>query len=425
MSRQKEKWKLVRGSWISTQNVLPGVWQRKEGGHVVRARAMNRRNGKQTEIWKVLPDKTASEALQWLDSERARIRDGIDKAKPSKTPFATFAVSLLERKIKAGDIKSQAGIHKWGSVLKRLIESRLGELFVETLCPQDFIDWRNDAAAMIADGNYAPTTMNTDLSVLRVILKHAKIEFGLVGNPVEAIVPFDTSQHATYSYEEPNSLTVEELRDFLACMRVDFPQHFAMTFVGFCLGKRPSTLRPLRRKGPTPDVLWDQGVLLFRRSNTFGQEVMQGVKTGGEERVHAPEELFDVLRWHVDTQLRLGPQQESELLFPSLTGGFRARSVLDKPFAEVATNMGLAKRITPRGMRRTFQDLCRAASVSDLVTRSISGHATETMQRHYSTVSAQEQQNGLANVIRLIDFQSPLEGGEESGEVRSAGGEDR
>lgn len=98
-----------------------------------------------------------------------------------------------------------------------------------------------------------------------------------------------------------------------------------------------------------------------------------------------------MLRWHVDTQLRLGPQQESELLFPSLTGGFRARSVLDKPFAEVATNMGLGKRITPRGMRRTFQDLCRAASVSDLVTRSISGHATETMQRHYSTVSAQER----------------------------------
>ncbi len=165
--------------------------------------------------------------------------------------------------------------------------------------------------------------------------------------------------------------------------------------------------------------------MLFRRSNTLGQKVMQGVKTGGEERVHAPEELFDVLRWHVDTQLRLGLQQESDLLFPSLTGGFRTRSVLDKPFAEVAASIKLAKRITPRGMRRTFQDLCRAASVSDLVTRSISGHATETMQRHYSTVSALEQKNGLANVIRLIDFRSPASSGEESGEVRSAGGEDQ
>jgi hypothetical protein len=31
---------------------------------------------------------------------------------------------------------------------------------------------------------------------------------------------------------------------------------------------RPSTLRPLRRTGPTPDVLWDQGVVLVRRSHT-------------------------------------------------------------------------------------------------------------------------------------------------------------
>jgi hypothetical protein len=40
-------------------------------------------------------------------------------------------------------------------------------------------------------------------------------------------------------------------------------------------------------------------------------------------------------------------------------------------------------------MRRTFQDLARAAEVRDIVTRSASGHSTEAMQRHYSTVSGQ------------------------------------
>ena len=38
-----------------------------------------------------------------------------------------------------------------------------------------------------------------------------------------------------------------------------------------------------------------------------------------------PKELLDVLRWDVDTQLRPGPQQESDLLFPSEIGGFRSR----------------------------------------------------------------------------------------------------
>jgi integrase len=249
--------------------------------------------------------------------------------------------------------------------------------------------------------------MNTDLSILRVVMSTAKIELGLSVNPMEGIAPFDTSQHPTYTYEQPNSLTVDELREFLRCMRKDYPAHYAMTFMGFALGKRPSTMRPLRRKGATVDVLWDTGVLLFRRSNTHGQIAMEGVKTGGEERVQIPETLLAVLRWHVETQLRSAAQRQSDLLFPALHGGFRAGSVLDEPFREVAKTMKLSKRITPRGMRRTFQDLCRAAEVGDLVTRSISGHATEAMQRHYSTVALEEQRRGLANVLNLIGVSQP------------------
>ena len=52
-------------------------------------------------------------------------------------------------------------------------------------------------------------------------------------------------------------------------------------------------------------------------------------------------------------------------------------------------------------MRRTFQDLARAAEVKDIVTRAISGHATETMQHHYSTVAADEKKPAIAKVIEL------------------------
>jgi hypothetical protein len=65
---------------------------------------------------------------------------------------------------------------------------------------------------------------------------------------------------------------------------------------------------------------------------------------------------MDVLRWHVDTQLRPGPQRESELLFRSEVGGYRSPSSLDKPFAAVAKAIGLRKRVTPRAMRRSFQN---------------------------------------------------------------------
>jgi len=64
--------------------------------------------------------------------------------------------------------------------------------------------------------------------------------------------------------------------------------------------------------------------------------------------------------------------------------------------------MKLSYPLTPRAMRRTFQDLARAAEVADIVTRSVSGHAAAEMQRHYSTVNPREQREGLARVLRVI-----------------------
>jgi hypothetical protein len=69
----------------------------------------------------------------------------------------------------------------------------------------------------------------------------------------------------------------------------------------------------------------------------------------------------------------------------------------------------MSKKITPRGMRRTFQDLARAAEVKDVVTRAISGHVTEEMQRHYSTVRPEEVRSGIARVVSLAQARAVLE----------------
>ncbi|HEX2571265.1 MAG TPA: hypothetical protein VH877_17035 [Polyangia bacterium] len=82
--------------------------------------------------------------------------------------------------------------------------------------------------------------------------------------------------------------------------------------------------------------------------------------------------------------------------------------VLDKPFRVVAKVLGLKKAVTPRAMRRTFQDLARAAEVKDLVTRAVSGHSTEAMQRHYSTVNQEEIRQGLARVISLAGVREAM-----------------
>lgn len=56
------------------------------------------------------------------------------------------------------------------------------------------------------------------------------------------------------------------------------------------------------------------------------------------------------------------------------------------------------------------------------MTRSISGHLTETMQHHYSTVNGAEQREALGKVLRLVHPLTLATGGEDGGEGPSTGG---
>jgi hypothetical protein len=94
---KKQEWRLLKGSWISNEPVLPRVWQRKEGGHVVRARVIDRSTGRQREIWKALPQADAPTALKWIDEETKRIRAGAVSAEAQRLRFCDYATSLFER----------------------------------------------------------------------------------------------------------------------------------------------------------------------------------------------------------------------------------------------------------------------------------------------------------------------------------------
>jgi integrase len=398
---KKVEWTRRYGIEMSAKPVRPGVWRRKEGGFFVRGQATDPRTNKSTDVRKVLLGSDPLEAERWLRDELHKIRTG-QAATPEKTRFGDYAVSLLQRKLDSGDIRSAKTKGQWASVLERHLIPEFGLMPLDALRRSDIMDWRNRVAKRVHGGELSPHTFNDWLSILKVIVTAYVSEHEMERNPALMIPKFDTRTKPTYTDEEPNSLTAPELRDFLAAMRRMFPQHFAMVALGFATGLRPSSLRPIRRHGKHADVLWDDGVLLVRRSQTRGTEVMDCTKTGGRQRLSLPSDLVDILRWHSDSLD--GKMAESELLFPSIDGKFRAPSVLDNPFRIVAKEIGLTKKITPRGMRRSFQDLCRAAEVKDLVTRAVSGHATEEMQIHYSTVTGDEMRASLTRVVSLAGF---------------------
>ncbi len=390
---------------------LPGVFQRKEGGTLIRARITDPTTGRLTEIKRVLPEANEEQAFQLLVEEKNRIKQGKAAAEPLKTRFCDYAVSLLERKIVTKEIKSARGRERWVYSLRHLISGTegvagFGDFYIDQLQTHHVEDWKMGISRLITEGKYAPTTANGWLHILRHILKRAKREQLIKRNPAKAVSCFDTSEHEIYTEEEPNALTSEETAAFLACMKEECPAQYAMTFLGIATGLRPSSMRPLRRKGPTPDVLWDQGVILIRRSHTLKDEFMKTTKTGLRQRITVPAEVMDILRWNVDTQLVTPEQQESDLLFPADNGGFRSECFLTKAFALVGKQMGLRKKFTPSGMRRTFNDLARLAKVEALVTKSISGHKTDRMKDHYSTVQPVEQRESIGRLLRLVRSES-------------------
>lgn len=411
MTVQKKK---TKRSWTKSakHTNLRGVFKKKEGGYLVRARVTDPRTGQKREIKKVFLETDEMTAYRWLEEEKVRIKTGRALVPQQKTPFGGYAVSLLERKLLKGQIKSARGRERWRYTLEHLIKGTkgvpgFGDMNLEDIGPRDTEAWIVGIAKLIKAGSYAPATVNGWIGIVKVIGKAAMTELELPSNPFRALECFDLSERPTYTEEEPNALSPEETQTFLACMQEEFPQHYAMTCLGFATGLRPSSLRPLRRKGATPDVLWEEGKILVRRSHSLGNEIMNTTKTGLRQRITVPTDLIDVLRWHCSTQLGTPEQQASELLFPREDGGVRTESCLSKAFAIVGGLIGLKKTFSPRGMRRTFNDMCRAVQVEHLVTKSISGHLTDRMKDHYSTVSPIEQRESIGRVLQLVRMNTP------------------
>jgi hypothetical protein len=75
----------------------------------------------------------------------------------------------------------------------------------------------------------------------------------------------------------------------------------------------------------------------------------------------------------------------------------------------------LAKPISPKAMRRSFQDAMLEAQVANVVVRSISGHLTEQMQQRCSTARGHEQESAIARIIDLTRVQRR---GQEEGRAR-------
>lgn len=412
--------------WISTEAALPGVWLHKSGGVLVRGHATDPRSGKLIEIKKHLPNAMPKQGLAWLEIERDKVRRDKRREAPSKIRFHEFAAQLFERKTAARDIDSASGRTKWRFALTALLRAPWASFYVDRIRHADIAEWRDSLPGtkwerrkrkknsdgtwtttneVYATGTYDSTTFNTWLSVLATISAHMTREFELPRDPFLGIKVFP--EDPAYGPDAPNALDPEEdeVADFLDKMRELYPQHYAMSFLGLAIGHRPSTLRPLRRKGAHNDLVFrDDGTarLYVRRSHNDGAlEVTERIKTRDPITLDLPREVADVLRAHI-AELESNPiTRASELLFPSRrTGKLQSKTGLAKAFEGVRTKLGLPK-LTPKAMRRTWKDVARSAGIEAVVRKAVSGTYTDAMEDRYSTARSGEKRSAVAKVVSI------------------------
>jgi integrase len=127
-------------------------------------------------------------------------------------------------------------------------------------------------------------------------------------------------------------------------------------------------------------------------------------------------ELAAVLRAH---RARLVAEQHPGLkegwIFSEADGTLLRKNYLRRPLERVLKRVGIKRRFTVHGFRRTFNNIARQVA-GEIVTRSITGHVTQAMTEHYSHVGSAEKLAAAGNVVRLVF------GGPDPGSGGSGGG---
>ncbi len=395
----------------------PGIFK-TEKGYRVRVRALDPRTDTLKERNKEYENINLEQALQLQLKLRAEIREAAEAA-VSRIKYGDYVTLLLKSKTARGELSTAKGRRTWSDAQMLHLVPYFGDWYLDAIKRRDIEEWKTKLAVKVRADELSPNTVNNRLRVLLSTLRSAVAEFEFEYDPTRGVKPLDTSTYQTYTEEEPNALAVDEVPKFMAKAQTLFPQHYAQIALGLATGRRPCELRPLRWKGETPDILWAEGVLLVRRSQVIG-EAEDRTKTKTRLRIPLPKGLMEILEHHVNA-LPARLTDKSDLLFPSRVGGYQSPNVLAKPIVEIAEEAEIQKHLSPYFMRRTFQDLCRAAQVHDFVARAISGHATVEMQQLYSSVDGSEVRSGLAKVISLAGFRQGQNAA--SGDADEAGGD--
>jgi len=196
-------------------------------------------------------------------------------------------------------------------------------------------------------------------------------------------------------------LTIEESDRLLDAMRVRRPKSYALLQTSKLTGQRFCHVSALKWS----DVDWAEMLIRFRRKQVRGVVGPISKKKPVPTEIPVLPELARVLLAHGrrNGELRY-PVGLDDWIFPSRKGTLKQPSSLVTAIRSSAEAAKIDKRITPHMMRYLFNDVLRLAGVDQVTRKSLTGHVTDEMTEHYSSVLLSEKRVAMARVaVKLAE----------------------
>jgi integrase len=379
----------------------PGVQIVAPGTYRVRGKFIDPRTGRTTEVKKIVTAATPMEAA----AKRSTLLNGrMRSTGRTRMTVGAFAQSWLEAK---SGVVSETTLEGYTNSLDRHVLPALGEFFYDALGPMDVQLWVNRSLQLKTDDGepaFSRRTVEDWFRVFRNMTRDAIAQLSLQRDPTLRIRFPEDPWTDENDAKEDDVLTTEELHRFLGAMKTARPASYALTLVLGLTGQRFCHASALK----WGDVDWQEKVIRFRRKQNRGQVGPISRRKPAPRVVPMVPMLVEALREHKARNAWLARRQSGDgrgttnedYLFLSNQGTFRQPSCLSNAFKAALKAAGVQKHITPHGLRYAFNDMLRRSGVDAISARALTGHVTEQMQEHYSSVQLDEKR---AAISRLDD----------------------
>lgn len=332
-----------------------------------------------------------------------------------ETTLSDFARQWLE--VRSAALKPSTR-EKYVNDLGKHILPALGHMRLRDLRPSDI-------AEFLARDPGAANSKKNRLAVLRVLAKDA-IADGLVDR--DFCLRVSVKVPDVYSEEEPNLLSGEQCGQVL----LEIPRYWQDVACTLGLtGLRWGEVSAFHWR----DIDFDRQVVAVRWTNWKGT-LVEPKTTRSRRTIPLVESLCLLLRErHERMKAERHPGLRRGLVFPTQTGGLHKGTPFNPVLRAACKRAGITIRLTPHGLRRTWNDLARRVA-DGLVVRSLLGHASEAMTDHYSMVDHSEKRRTAETVAGHLlppaaevveaEIEAEVQRGEAEAETTTAGqGEER